>query len=731
MKNREFAFNKPNEWSMRDDSLISEQHEILISLLTHSGQSLDSKVNCDHFLGALVQYLPIDHASIWVQSHRLADICGGRVCDFHVISQSAPQEITEGCIPEDSPVWEVLKDRKFYSFRTADTTFQYIRQERLPNEGTVVLCRLNTYGILKLFFVSQTTEEAEAILMPYLPALEQFTKSLAGSIAYEKLGWEIEERQFVERRLMQAQAESQERERLFRIISENAKDVICLHQPNGDFVYISPAITRLLGYKPQEMMMKKIWDVVHPEDHGFLQNLKARINGGQSGVNDIQSRIKNAKGEYVWMETSIKPILDENGSLQQFQTLSRDITFRKEAETALIEAKNKAEEASKAKADFLSTMSHEIRTPMNAVIGLTHILLQENPREDQVEALSTLHFSAENLLSLINDILDFSKIEAGKINMEYRPLQLKALLRGIVQTFEPKASDKNILLSLSVDQKIPEWVISDQVRLSQVLNNLMGNAIKFTSKGGVKLIVDAEHITEHQARLHFRVRDTGIGIPEDKQRNIFDRFTQASTSTTRKYGGTGLGLAITKRLLSMMESEIQLSSVLGEGSEFHFYMDFKLPKAETTSTNGRKKGDHTSDFLQGLKVLVAEDNRVNRMIVGRFLKKWKIRADFVENGVEAVEKAQADMYDVILMDLHMPEMDGMEATRLIKEQDVHNREIPIIALTASTMTEDRTAAASVGMIDYIAKPFDPTDLFSKLNKYAPENITLATRLQKG
>ena len=187
--------------------------------------------------------------------------------------------------------------------------------------------------------------------------------------------------------------------------------------------------------------MKIIWDIVHPEDHGFLQNLKARINGGQSGVNDIQSRIKNAKGEYVWMETSIKPILDENGSLQQFQTLSRDITFRKEAETALIEAKNKAEEASKAKADFLSTMSHEIRTPMNAVIGLTHILLQENPREDQVEALSTLHFSAENLLSLINDILDFSKIEAGKINMEYRPLQLKALLRGIVQTFEPKSAD--------------------------------------------------------------------------------------------------------------------------------------------------------------------------------------------------------------------------------------------------------------------------------------------------
>ncbi|MEL6134752.1 MAG: PAS domain S-box protein, partial [Bacteroidota bacterium] len=377
-------------------------------------------------------------------------------------------------------------------------------------------------------------------------------------MAYEKLLWEIEERQFVERRLMQAQAESQERERLFRIISENAKDVICLHQPDGDFVYISPAITRLLGYKPQEMMTKQIWDVVHPDDHRFLHDLKTRIRKGLNGVNDIQSRIINSAGAYIWMETSIKPIYNEEGDLVQFQTLSRDITFRKEAETALIEAKDKAEEASRAKAEFLSTMSHEIRTPMNAVIGLTHILLQENPREDQVEALSTLHFSAENLLSLINDILDFSKIEAGKINMEYRPVQIKALLRGIVQTFEPKAADKNIYLSLTLDPQTPEWIISDQVRLSQVLNNLIGNAIKFTSKGGVTLIVDVENIKASEVHLHFRVKDTGIGIPEEKQNNIFDRFTQASTSTTRKYGGTGLGLAITKRLLGMMESDVKV-----------------------------------------------------------------------------------------------------------------------------------------------------------------------------
>ncbi|MEO0895435.1 MAG: ATP-binding protein [Bacteroidota bacterium] len=521
-----------------------------------------------------------------------------------------------------------------------------------------------------------------------------------------------------QRMVIQAQEEAYEKEKLFLLISENTKDLMVLHDHAGGVLYASPSVSSLLGYQIKDLFLMDMGDLIHPEDWLLLENLLGAAAKKRLAFENYQFRARHKKGHYIWVESSIKPILDKNGEIKEYLTVTRDISDRKEAEKQLLAEKNKAEEASKAKSDFLSTMSHEIRTPMNAVIGLSHLLLEENPRPDQLNSLKTLHFSAENLLSLINDILDFSKIEAGKIDLEKRPFNLYEMLNGIHRTFQPKTSDKGISLRLDWDRKIPKIVLGDQVRLAQVLNNLVGNAIKFTEKGGVTIRAHFVKQRKNKVQLYFGVEDTGIGIPEDRQQAIFERFSQASSDTTRKYGGTGLGLSITKRLLELHKSYIQLDSTVGEGSCFYFIIEFEMASdQEVKGLLGRGKNLDNGE-LKGLRVLVAEDNAVNRMIVGRFLKKWGVDTQFAHDGEEAVDKVVKGDFDLILMDIHMPNMDGLQASKMIRDElELDQASLPIVALTASTLEEDRQKARAAGMVGYVGKPFDPKDLFQKIMRY--------------
>ncbi|MES2386978.1 MAG: ATP-binding protein [Bacteroidota bacterium] len=420
------------------------------------------------------------------------------------------------------------------------------------------------------------------------------------------------------------------------------------------------------------------------------------------------------EGEIIPFEHSFNPIIDISDKVVGVAVFGRNIQERKLAETELVEAKDKAENAAMAKAQFLSTMSHEIRTPMNAVIGITHLLLQDEPKPEQMENLKTLRFSAENLLVLINDILDFSKIEAGKIDFEEVDFSLSELLSGIRHSFAYKAEEKHIRLRIRKEEDIPDVLVGDPTRLAQVLTNLVGNAVKFTEKGSITLDIELNKRDDKQITLDFIIEDTGIGIPQDKIDTIFDRFTQAGANTTRKYGGTGLGLSIVKRLVEMQGSSVHLESIEGKGSKFSFSLTFRH-SSRSSVRNRSYQNLGTFKSLKGVNLLLVEDNPINVMVARQFLNKWDISVDYAENGRIAVEKIQAKDYDVVLMDLQMPEMDGYTASRLIRElPDEKYKKLPIIALTASAMLEVQDQVFKTGMTDYVTKPFNPSDLYNKI-----------------
>ena len=381
--------------------------------------------------------------------------------------------------------------------------------------------------------------------------------------------------------------------------------------------------------------------------------------------------------------------------------------------TELIIAKDNAEKASLVKAQFLSTITHELRTPMYAVTGLTHLLLTENPTEEQKKHLDSLKFSGEYLLSLINNILDLNKLEANKVEVEQTPFSLKKRIEDVLFALGKSAKDKGNKIHLEFDQDIPSELLGDPLMISQILINLVGNAVKFTRDGDVFVRVQKIKQTDQSIALHFEVEDTGEGISKKKQKNIFQNFTQGSVAINRKFGGTGLGLSIVKNLLDLLNSKISLESTLGKGSKFSFDISYSLSQLSAEENNPHNiiyDVDYVA--LENRKILVVEDNKINQMITRKILEKNKMVCDVADNGEIAVEKVRTEPFDLVLMDIHMPGISGIEATEQIR---TFNTEIPILALTAVTIDENIDSFHEAGFNDIIPKPYKVEEFFQKIH----------------
>jgi len=453
-------------------------------------------------------------------------------------------------------------------------------------------------------------------------------------------------------------------------------------------------------------------NVVHPDDVAIVME-SIRKTTTKKVPDDIINRFIASSGTIKWIETRVVPQLDKEGNVTACLGSMQDITERKILEQELRDAKDTAEKSVIAKENFLSNMSHEIRTPMNAVLGFTDLLIDTplNPeQQDFVEAIQT---SGKNLMSIINDILDYSKIEAGMMTIEQVPLSIRSIFSSLSVLFSQKKTDVSIDLSFTADPAIPENLSGDPTRLTQIIINLVSNAIKFTEKGSVKVAAVLDKKADQVAHVTFTVTDTGIGIPEDKLDAVFERFNQATNDTTRKYGGTGLGLSIVKRLVELQGGSIRVKSLLGKGSVF----EFCLPLHEQTSDVSKDLQAHTIHKItpdhKKLHILLVEDNVINQKLAEKHLTNFGFTLDIAGNGKIALDKLQQATYDLVLMDMQMPEMDGYEAANAIRKH--LKLTLPIIAMTAHAMSGEKEKCLAIGMNDYISKPFKAAELYQKIS----------------
>ena len=440
--------------------------------------------------------------------------------------------------------------------------------------------------------------------------------------------------------------------------------------------------------------------------------------------------VTTKKGAIKFINQYIKCLYDDKNRPTKILGTIQDISEQKHIESELIKAKELAEQAVIIKEQFLTNMSHEIRTPMNGIIGFAKVLENTILDDNQKQSVEAIKTASINLMNIINDILDFSKIEANKMTFEEISFSISETIKTIIQLLAQSAKDKKIKLLYEIDPKINDVLLGDAAKLCQILINLIGNAIKFTEKGYVELIVTQASKTDLFTTVKFSIIDSGIGIPKNKLNSIFDSFNQASNETTRKYGGTGLGLTITKKLIELQGGMIDVKSIVSQGSEFSFSLDYKRLKSKIKKQKINLNPIRSADFLQTKKILLVEDNELNQLLTVKVFEKWNKEIDIAANGRIAVDKINNNVYDIILMDIQMPEMDGIELTKYIRSNMGQKSKIPIIALTAHATMGEEEKCIEVGMNDYLSKPFNFDVLLDKLyihliqnnleNLYTPE-----------
>ncbi len=616
-----------------------------------------------------------------------------------------------GVIP---PAWQYpeitcarisLNDREFATANFKPTQWQI---------SSNIIVHNKISGCVQVCYFQERPESCEG---PFLKEERQLIDAVA-----ERLGQTIERKQ--------ADEKLRESEAKFRSFVENANDIVYSLTPEGIFSYVSPNWKSILGHDISEVVGKSFAPFIHPDDaERCLSILKKTLETGEKQAG-VEYRVKHKNGTWRWHITNGSVVEDSNGQIRLFQGIGRDITDRKLAENEMQAAKQKAEEASQTKSEFLANMSHESRTPMNAIMGFSELLAEGELSNKQIEYVDVITRSSKHLLNVIDDILNISKIEAGKLDIEMTRCSLEHLFAIIESMMKPRALEKGLQFEIRKDANLPANIYTDMDRLRQCLLNLANNAIKFTQKGHVYINVSLEDKT-NQPYIRFEVEDTGIGIPPEKQEKIFESFTQADGTNSRKHGGTGLGLTITRELVRLLGGEITLTSQEGEGSIFSIVMpagleiarEPLLDKNTTTSHTAIVKGQTKKHKFVG-HVLVAEDVETNQILVKSILKQMGLEVTIASDGKEAVQKAVAGEFDLILMDIQMPHMNGYEATRALRKKGTAT---PIIALTAHAMKGDDQKCVEAGCDDYLVKPLDRAALVEKLARYLPSESTFSNK----
>jgi PAS domain S-box-containing protein len=517
-------------------------------------------------------------------------------------------------------------------------------------------------------------------------------------------------------RIRQALAKSEER---FDLAMRGANDGVWDWDLGTNTVYYSPRWKAMLGHTEDEIgpALNEWSSRVHPDD---LPAAMAAVNAHLSGATphfEITFRFRHKDGHYLWLLSRGLAVRDAGGRAVRMVGTHTDVSARKHAEAALMQAKEAAEAANRAKSEFLANMSHEIRTPMNGVLGMLNLALDTPLSEEQHEYLDLARSSADALLHILNDILDFSKIEAGRMDMHLEAVDPRELANELVRFMEPRCREKGLACVSDIDPALPTLLMADPVRLRQVLVNLLGNAIKFTTSGGVRLSL--RRVAEKSGdALRIGVRDSGIGIAPERQAEVFEAFTQADNSITRRFGGTGLGLTISNRLVRLMgehlggESRLELASELGRGSEFFFFLPLREPTAIESAPPRQARFE-----LPSLHILLAEDNAINRKLAVTLLTREGHRVTVAEDGETALAALAQASFDLILMDLQMPGLSGLAVTRQIRANEAADRggaRIPIVALTANAFAEDRQACLDAGMDGFVSKPIRREELFAAI-----------------
>jgi PAS domain S-box-containing protein len=520
-----------------------------------------------------------------------------------------------------------------------------------------------------------------------------------------------------EERLLQ---ENQEKyQRLVEEIGE--KFVVFSQSPDAEqWTYASDGVWTVFGCAKEEVTGGSLWaDKIRwlPESLEQARFHLSRLQEGKDEFVQHDMQFIHPDGSLRTVRVSSHPVREEqSGRLLSIDGILEDITEYEHITCKLAEAQERAEAASKAKSEFLANMSHEIRTPMNAILGMTSLALETELNAEQRNYMEKVYNSAESLLGIINDILDFSKIEAGRLEIEQIEFCLQKVLDNLADVIGFKAKEKGLDMDIGVAAGVPARLKGDPLRLGQILINLGNNAVKFTSLGGVKISVERLEQKENKVILQFCVADTGIGMTPEQQAKLFQSFSQADSSTTRRFGGTGLGLSISKRLIEMMDGTIRLESEAGVGSRFYVILPFETAhNAASGQDSGRKEAEDDFRELRGCKVLLVEDNEVNQELANILLCRKDMLVTMVGNGAEALKKLKSESFDCVLMDIQMPVMDGYAACREIRRQPQH-KDLPIIALTANVMAEDQEKSLAAGMSGHIGKPFNEHEMFTVISR---------------